>query len=130
MNILRREETSTIIIMLRDDGLIKTQAQPDWVGLHELHHAQEIMEIMRDIEGTEMKYPVLNIVSTNKVSMEAREYYSSHPPITPATAMVTPSFVSKIVGNFFINFHKMQVPTRIFTQEDEAIDWLKSYIPE
>jgi len=43
-----------------------------------------------------------------------------------AIAIIAKSLATKIVSNFFIRFNKPVTPTRSFTSETEAIDWLKS----
>ncbi|MGZ3865505.1 MAG: DUF7793 family protein [Bacteroidia bacterium] len=41
-----------------------------------------------------------------------------------AIAIIAKSLASKIVSNFFIRFNQPQVPTRVFMNEQEAMDWL------
>jgi hypothetical protein len=36
--------------------------------------------------------------------------------------------MSRVIGNFFIGFSRTNIPTRLFTSEAEAIDWLKTFI--
>jgi len=64
-----------------------------------------------------------NIRSTTK---EAREYYIANNPknLVRAVALITPSVVSKIIANFFINFNKPSMPIKMFTHIEKAIDWL------
>lgn len=47
-----------------------------------------------------------------------------------AIAGLAPSLPTKMVGNFFINFHKPTTPTRLFTNENEAISWLRQMLKE
>lgn len=42
-----------------------------------------------------------------------------------ATAIVTQSMASKIIGNFFIKVNKPATPTKLFSTEELALDWLK-----
>lgn len=44
-----------------------------------------------------------------------------------AVAIIAKSLASKIVSNFFIRFNKPQSPTRVFINEQEAMDWLLSF---
>lgn len=41
-----------------------------------------------------------------------------------ADAFVIHSLSQKLIANFYMNFHKPYVPTRFFTKEKDAIDWL------
>ncbi len=45
-----------------------------------------------------------------------------------ALALVSDSSANKFLGNFFINFNKPANPTKIFTNEGEAILWLQNEI--
>lgn len=44
-----------------------------------------------------------------------------------ADAFVIHSLPQKLIGNFYMNFYKPFVPTRFFTKEEEAIDWLLKF---
>ena len=41
-----------------------------------------------------------------------------------ATAIVTKSMASKIIGNFFIRVNKPTTPTKLFSSEKLAFEWL------
>lgn len=47
-----------------------------------------------------------------------------------AAAFVTTTLASKIVGNFFIKFNKPASPTKLFTEEAPAFEWLKEKMKE
>lgn len=42
-----------------------------------------------------------------------------------ATAIVTQSMANKIIGNFFIKVNKPASPTKLFSSEELALEWLK-----
>ena len=42
-----------------------------------------------------------------------------------AAAFVTRTLANKIVGNFFIKFNRPVSPTKLFTDEIAALEWLK-----
>lgn len=44
--------------------------------------------------------------------------------------MVTNSLANKLLGNFFIKFHKPKTPARIFSDEKTALEWLRAVIAE
>jgi hypothetical protein len=45
-----------------------------------------------------------------------------------AEALVYRSFGNKIVFNFYITFHKPKVPTKLFSTEEKAMEWLKGFL--
>jgi hypothetical protein len=61
------------------------------------------------------------------ISSEARKY-GSKPEIQEnliAQAVLVNSLATRIAGNFYIRFNKPQKPTRIFTNEEDALSWLR-----
>lgn len=48
--------------------------------------------------------------------------------ITTAFAILIESPVSQTIGNFFIGVTKPPYPTRLFTEEDKAIEWLSGFV--
>lgn len=47
---------------------------------------------------------------------------------TIASAIVCNSLAHKLLGNFFIKVQKPLRPTKMFSSEEEAVIWLKSFI--
>ncbi len=60
-------------------------------------------------------------------SKEVREFYASREmgDHISAMAVLVESFATKLIGNFFIRVNKPHFPTKLFTDEKEAIAWLK-----
>ena len=61
------------------------------------------------------------------ISFEAREEFAKSKK-RKAVAIVTNSLANKLLGNFFINFHKPSSSSRIFSTEEAAIEWLRSQL--
>jgi hypothetical protein len=47
-----------------------------------------------------------------------------------AHAILINSLANRLLGNFIIKFHKPAAPTRIFTSESEALEWLRERVAE
>ncbi|MFN7012979.1 MAG: hypothetical protein ACK4ON_01785 [Bacteroidia bacterium] len=62
-------------------------------------------------------------------SAEARKFIAQADsnPYAKAEAYVISDLPQKIVGNFFLKFDKPARPTKIFTKEEEAVEWLKQF---
>lgn len=72
-------------------------------------------------------YPILvDLREIKSISKEARDHFSmrGRKPHVTAISMLVNSPVSKIVGNFFLGLNKPTVPTRLFTSQKEAINWV------
>ncbi|MCW3070417.1 MAG: hypothetical protein JWO44_307 [Bacteroidetes bacterium] len=63
------------------------------------------------------------------VSREARNYAASkdHEGAI-ASAMIITSTANKLIGNFYINVNKPVIPTKIFSSEEKAIEWLEGFL--
>jgi hypothetical protein len=60
-------------------------------------------------------------------TMEARTYLAKRQdPDKIAEAFVVKSLSQKLMGNVYLSFNKPFYPTRIFTDEELAITWLKT----
>lgn len=75
-------------------------------------------------------YPVfINMKGVRSLTKEAREYLAVEGArLIIAGALITGSPLTKILGNVFLTVNKPQVPTRLFINENEALEWLKKYL--
>ena len=93
----------------------------------EVHDIDEIYRANQKLsEGS--KYYLLVIVGKySRVSPEARELAANNELSKNriSLAFVTDSLAHKLVVNFFIKFNRPNTPTKLFTDEREAISWLK-----
>ena len=78
-------------------------------------------------------YPIfIDATSVTKVTKEARVFLSSDygTKQVTAAALFIESPIAKMIGNFLINVNKPNVPTKLFTNKEDALNWLKSYPKE
>jgi hypothetical protein len=62
-----------------------------------------------------------------QATTEAREYAATNVPVGRiAEAVVIRSLTVRILGNFYLQFHKPGVPTKMFDDRYEAMYWLKA----
>lgn len=76
------------------------------------------------------EYPVLiDLQSIKYSSKEAREYLNSEAGLKgiKAGALLTRSTVAKVFFNLFLKFGNIPFPARVFTDREEARNWLKQY---
>jgi hypothetical protein len=114
------------VIGMREDGILEMDFS-DTLEI-DLKEAKEMVAATATLSGGK-KVLVLNIAgSITTATTAARDFAASAEAIqyTLAEAYVVNNLAQKIVGNFYVNFHKPQVPTKIFTNTEEAVNWLKS----
>ncbi len=64
----------------------------------------------------------------SNITHEAREYFAKHEKITrirKGQAIVVNNLHTKLLANFYMNFHKPSNPIKIFTDYDKAYNWVK-----
>ncbi len=75
------------------------------------------------------KFPILiDSRGIKSISREARSFFTTNGRATNtmAFAILIDSAVSKVVGNFFLGINKPAVPTKLFLDEELAIQWLRN----
>ncbi len=65
----------------------------------------------------------------NSITKEARDFLASDEGSKHviASALVIESKVGKLLGNFFLQISKPKVPLKLFTNKNDALDWLNSF---
>lgn len=113
-------------VLLMDDDVLRIEIQPEQeFGLSDF---MELVDAAEQI-GHGKKFKNLIIVGIHTLpSKEARDMSSSieGSVYKLADAFVIHSIAQKIIGNFIINIQKPAVPTRLFTNEEDALLWLKN----
>lgn len=75
---------------------------------------------------------VVLVDATHHVSMskESREYMAAYEnPRRKATALLTRyNLATLLLANFYMKFNQPKIPTKLFNQEEEAIDWLRQML--
>jgi hypothetical protein len=110
------------------DGICRTKTKP----MAEIKLAEAI-ENSRAVNSfyKEKKFPLL-IDARNIKSMEreARKQFSVSGRETSITsfAVMVKSPLSRVIGNFFMGINKPAVPAQLFDNEQEAINWLKTFM--
>ena len=63
-------------------------------------------------------------------SAEARAYMAGPEglKVSQAVGLLIGSPVSRVLGNLYLRLNKPPIPTRLFTSEEEALAWLRSFL--
>ena len=90
--------------------------------------AKEIVAKRCEKMNKEDVFILIDDMNLKSIDQEARAYLSSDEGVKglKAGALVVSSAFSKHMANFFlkITVNKQKIPTRLFTDRQEAIDWL------
>lgn len=126
MRTIRLKKTT---VTLRSDGILHIHING---GKNmDLNDAVETLEAMMQI-GKGKKYPVLiDAGEFASVDKEVRIFAASKEAnlYTLADAIAYHSFAQKLIGKFYVANNKPVVPTRVFPDIEEAVEWLHTFIP-
>ena len=86
--------------------------------------------LYREAAGGQKRPLFIDIRKVKSADREARNFGASAEAaqVISAQAILIDSAVTKMIGNFFLNVSKPPFPTRMFTDQDEALDWLRQYV--
>lgn len=105
-------------------GFIVSRVSP--LAEVELEHAKRNTGRVHELSGDQV-YPILvDIRKIRSISKEARDHFSmrGRKPGVVAIAMLVSSPLSRIIGNFYLGLNQPAVPTRLFSDEKMAIEWI------
>ena len=128
VTILKTINNVAASVSLRSDGIIKIEIKPN-TNL-KLADGQEMVKAFAEIGGGK-KYPLLFIAGDFALANAEARYYASGKEAnqyTLASVFVVNNVAQKLMGNAYITFNKPITPTKILTNEEEAVKWLKTFI--
>ena len=90
----------------------------------------EIQTGLKLMEGSKF---LLLVDGTGTKSMDkaARDFFSKSEEVNKnviAAAIMANSIISSVIANFFIGLNETTIPVKLFTDEQKAIEWLKTFI--
>ena len=69
-----------------------------------------------------------DISNARPLEKDARDYMETElKNIYLAMAIVSTSSLGKMIGNIFFKINKLSFPTKMFSNEEEALTWLKQF---
>ena len=111
-------DNSGILCSVYKKGVIRTMAD-----------TQKAMEEFKKILNGRKICMLVDVTHTGQVSKEVREYVAMElPKIVKAIAMVSDSPLGKMLANLFLTLKTQAYPTKVFSNELEAREWLKQYL--
>ncbi len=111
-----------------EDGIARTKVKPNSeITLnHAIENSKAVNSLYRD-----KKFPILiDSRGIRSMTRDAREFFSTRGRETNTCAfgIIIKSPISRAVGNFFLGINKPAVPTRLFDNEENAVEWLKHHL--
>ena len=91
--------------------------------------AQAALADLSVLTGGGQAPPILvDIRRSGGISREARTYLGDPMGTYAALALLVGSVATQMIANFFIALNHPKIPTRIITDEEKALQWLRGYV--
>lgn len=123
-------ETRSAKIWLGEDGIIRLVS----LGSHGegLAPAQENWQAVDQMRQGKRRPILGDIRKTGPVDAEGRKFYANveAKDLISAVALLVESPISRVVGSLFLGLNRPPVPIRIFTSEQQALEWLRGFLKE
>ncbi|MCH2044194.1 MAG: hypothetical protein MK212_08615 [Saprospiraceae bacterium] len=115
-----------------DNGIIKITLWNNYYS--EYDHSMESLEIIKQLYDRQQKKVCIlgDIRGIKGASKKSRASVTQNGELAPhkhiqALALVIGSPVAKMIGNFILKFNKPSFPFRLFTKEEDAIQFLMTH---
>ncbi len=127
-NISQKIITSKFEVTLLEDSIIENYIKAGIVI--EVEDLEELKKISAELAGHK---PYVILVTSGELasfSKEARELSASKAFITnaKAKAIVVDSIAKKIIGNFYLKVNKPYLQTKLFSEKEKALQWLRTFV--
>jgi hypothetical protein len=128
VEIVATEVCEVFTIQLRSDGIIHSHTSSN--GDFTIESLKKFNIVMGEMLNNGMSPLLISFDEFAIPPVEAREFWAKKEscPYSSADAYITTYLGHKIIGNFYLKFNKPGRPTRVFTKEDEAVEWLKTFL--
>lgn len=121
--------TTTFCIGLHKDGFLVIKPNENFKEITELKHAQENVAAIKAVVENK-KLPFISYMPEYYINNEAMDYYNSQQNYSSAIALIYSSLTQKKMAEHYIENDNRDIPINFFSNEGEALDWLKQYINE
>ncbi|HUV57227.1 MAG TPA: hypothetical protein VMV96_00320 [Acidimicrobiales bacterium] len=111
---------------LRSDGIVHLVWSPG--AVMELDDAVTAIEAMSRLTSGRPAPLLADAHEAGSQSRLARAEFVRRGDIATAVAILVLSPLSRMMGNFYLSVNKPTTLTRLFEDEDQAIEWLRGYV--
>jgi hypothetical protein len=128
VEIVAKAVVTPYYLYLRADGIMFIRISPEKEETVEL--AKKMVKEMGEMVNYK-QVPILFKHQEFALPGKAnRDYWATKEacPYSKAEAFIINSTAMRIIANFYLKINKPQRPTKMFTHEEEAIKWLKTFL--
>ncbi len=108
----------------RSDGIVHLE----WTAQAHitLEDAKDATSAMAQLTGGERAGLLVNAHNSSTMDRPARMEFVDRADLVSGVALIVATPLSRLMGNFFIAVNSPVAPTRLFDNEESALEWLRS----
>lgn len=122
----------TATLYVDESGILWVRYQKD-VDMKPEDAKRHIEAVVQLCGGKKRPFLIDTRDARGTYSLEAMRKLAKDPEIVrirKAQAIIIDSLPNRLLANFYVKFHKPANPIKIFEKENEALQWLKQFLPE
>lgn len=114
-----------------EDGIIHEIFKPSLIILN-IDNAKKIVTDRLKVSNGIIRPIFVDLVNAVSIDKQTRKYFASKESLhlLSAGAVLVKNPITKLGGNFFFKIDRPPMPTKLFTNKEEALKWLKQYLPQ
>ena len=118
-------ENKKIKFRFGSDNILYTDCFPNTIMT--LEDGKESTRISAEMVSNIPRPLFCDLTNVVKMTQDCRRHFAGpeHARTFSKCALIVSSPISKIIGNFFLGLNKPLKPTRLFTNKEDALNWLK-----
>ncbi len=126
--ILATVDVEAFTVQLRSDGIVHSHTHGDIE--FDIESLKKFTIEMGKLTHNKKAPLLLTLDDFAIPPVDTREYWALKDscPYASAEAYITSSIGHKLIGNFYLKLNKPGRPTRLFTNKNEAIKWLRTFL--
>ena len=122
-------ETATAHVALGDDGVVSVRVRPG--ARQSLADARENLGLALALREGVRRPLLVDIRKAAPLEAEVRHYYSGQVLVEGFSAiglLVEASPLGRMMGNVYFRVARPGIPARLFTDESQAVVWLREHV--
>jgi hypothetical protein len=125
MKYIEERANEKIIFRLSEDNILYTSCVPKTEMT--LEDGIESTRISAEMVKNTPRPLLCDLTNVVKMSKECRSHFAGtdHAKTFSKCALIVTSPISTLIGNFFLGLNKPLKPTRLFTNREEGLKWLR-----
>jgi hypothetical protein len=125
-DILEQESSNVCDLHLRKDGIVTLEPKEE-MAVQTIESMEMDFDIFKNWTKEEKKGFLVDARKFKKFDSEARVYAQKNSPLFfNKYAIVIKSGTSSFLGNMFMHLTKPEIPTKLFSNKIDALEWLKT----